>query len=221
MNFEPDSELGVFTSMRVTDGVAYAVDEHVARLKHSADELYGLTLPIDLADRIVLEASTMQHGRLRVEITPGSGGMTINIHAGEQLDASSLQLKSVVVGGWNGAHKWMHRPSLGSGQSLFVGSANEVLEADHASVFALFGNELATPALGSILPGITRADVIARARRLNFKVCERTILLDEFKQADAAFATNSVRGVMTIKRLDDHQWSEASAKLTEPFSFFG
>ena len=72
-----------------------------------------------------------------------------------------------------------------------VSPAAEVLEADHATAFALFDNDLVTPALGSILPSITHAAVLTHARKLGFKTHERTISINEFKQADAAFATNS------------------------------
>ena len=90
--------------MRVTKGVAYAVDEHLARLEHSADEIYRLALPHGLSAQIDLEASTLRKGRLRVELTPGYGGMTANIHPGEHLETTGLRLKSVTVENWNGAH---------------------------------------------------------------------------------------------------------------------
>lgn len=74
-----------------------------------------------------------------------------------------------------------------------------VEEAGAANVFFRFGNTLKTPALGSILPGITRDCVITLARdQLGMNVEESKISIEEALQADEAFCTGTAAIITPI-----------------------
>ena len=62
----PDPALGVFTTLRVRDGVPVRLEAHLARLSRSVFELYGERLPeVEIPD---------VDGAVRIVFVPGSGG---------------------------------------------------------------------------------------------------------------------------------------------------
>jgi branched-chain amino acid aminotransferase len=70
-----------------------------------------------------------------------------------------------------------------------------VEEVGAMNIFFLINDELITPMLsGSILPGITRASVIALGKRLGLKVTERKISIDEIVDANAAGTLQEIFG---------------------------
>jgi len=78
-----------------------------------------------------------------------------------------------------------------------------VLEASRASVFAVIeGVPVTPPADGRILPGVTRARVLALAERLGLAPAERELRMDELIAADEVFLVGSVRGVEPARELD-------------------
>lgn len=93
--------------------------------------------------------------------------------------------------------------ALGVDELVRVDAAGDVLEAVAASVFAVVGGALWTPPLdGRILPGVTRARVLAAARRRGLRVIEARLPGALLAAADEVFVTSSVRGVAAIVGLD-------------------
>ncbi len=77
------------------------------------------------------------------------------------------------------------------------------LEGAHNNFFAVFGEQIVThPTSNVILPGITRAHVIALAREMGFEVVERAIQVEELAHADEAFFTGSTTEVRPTVRID-------------------
>jgi len=78
-----------------------------------------------------------------------------------------------------------------------------VAEGAVSNLFFVVGDELWTPSLATgILPGITRAWVIERARELGVVVCEAEFGLEEIMEASEAFTTSSVVGIIPAVSLD-------------------
>ncbi len=73
------------------------------------------------------------------------------------------------------------------GEALIVDLDGSVLESGHGNVFVVEDGALLTPpADGRILPGVTRAGLLARAQ-------EERITLDRLRAADEVFLTSSIR----------------------------
>ena len=66
-----------------------------------------------------------------------------------------------------------------------------VEEVSSCNIFAVFGNKIVTPALGTILPGVTRKSVIDLARSKGFEVEEAPLSIDEVLEADEIFTTGT------------------------------
>ncbi len=82
--------------------------------------------------------------------------------------------------------------------------------------------KLFTPALGNILPGITRATVLEICDELGIRLEEKLFTTDELKKADAAFYCGTAAEVIGWESLDDaifpKPWNETiSKKIQEAY----
>lgn len=104
----------------------------------------------------------------------------------------------------------------GFDEALLLDMNNNVAEAPGANLFFEKDGKLFTPALGNILPGITRATVLEICNELNIEVTEKFFTIDELKKADAAFFCGTAAEVIGHESLDDHKfpkpWNETQSK---------
>ena len=94
----------------------------------------------------------------------------------------------------------------GYDEALLLDMNNYVAEAPGANFFYEKNGKLFTPALGNILPGITRATILELCNELNFEVEEKFFTVDELKQADAAFFCGTGAEVIGFESLDDYKF---------------
>ncbi|MBP6831408.1 MAG: aminotransferase class IV family protein [Deltaproteobacteria bacterium] len=94
----------------------------------------------------------------------------------------------------------------GFDDALLLSSDGALIESTSANVFVVSGLELRTPSLESgPLDGITRAEVLSIARELGVAtVCSRLDASDLWT-ADEVFLTSSVRELVPVVRVDDHE----------------
>jgi len=91
----------------------------------------------------------------------------------------------------------------GYAEGIQLDYQGNIAEGSGENFFIVNGNAIATPALGSILPGITRASVIELARDLGYTVEERAISPAEVALADECFFTGTAAEVTPIASIDD------------------
>ena len=88
-------------------------------------------------------------------------------------------------------------------EPLMLNERGDVAEGASANVFMVSGGALVTPPLrDGILPGVTRALVIERARELGIEVREQSIRVPTLLGADEAFITSTLTEVMPIATVD-------------------
>jgi branched-chain amino acid aminotransferase len=79
-------------------------------------------------------------------------------------------------------------------------------EASRANVFLVEGGHVSTPGLdGPLLPGIMRRVVLERARQIGIEIEEGSLPVGRLFSADEAFLTSSLRGILPIARLMEHE----------------
>lgn len=99
----------------------------------------------------------------------------------------------------------------GAYEAIRVGADGVVFEAATANVFCVTGGELHTPSLDcGILAGITRETILSAARQAGLTVVESRLRTDSLWTADEAFVTASLREVVPIVQIDDHQVGEGA-----------
>jgi branched-chain amino acid aminotransferase group I len=93
--------------------------------------------------------------------------------------------------------------AAGADEALLLNERGLLCEGSMTNVFLAAAGTLVTPGEESgCLPGITRRAVIELASGLGIAAAEREVELDELLQADEAFVTNSVLGIMPLREVD-------------------
>lgn len=88
--------------------------------------------------------------------------------------------------------------------AIFQNSKGNITETTKCNVFFVRDNIIHTPALKcGLLPGIIRNWIISKATLLGIEVQEGEYLLEDLKEADEVFLTNSVVGLMGVCSIDN------------------
>ncbi|MGN6586915.1 MAG: aminotransferase class IV [Solirubrobacterales bacterium] len=208
-----DPDRGVFETLLVRAGEPVALAEHLERLAHSLDEVYSLRLPEQIGEEIRDTAQRLRLGRLRLTAVPAEEGLRLEMLSTEispevVFPAAGVKLRTHPVEGGLGPHKWVHRrginrPSHNEAGALVV-DKGEVLEAGWANIFAVRSGTLFTPPLDNrILPGTTRATLLALAAEEGIETREHPLSPMDLTTAEETFLTNSIRGIEPAQELDD------------------
>lgn len=219
----PDPQQGVFETLLVAGGRPVELEAHLARLAASLRELFGAALGAEAGELVATEAAGLRLGRLRLDARPRNGGVELAARSAEVDPAAvsperAAALRSLLVPGGLGSHKWADRALLERAEAempdgaaaLLVDAEGSVLEASRASVFAVRAGVLVTPPLdGRILPGVARAAAVEVAREAGLEVREESLTAADLTAAEEVFLTGSVRGVEPAGSLD-------SAALSPP-----
>jgi para-aminobenzoate synthetase/4-amino-4-deoxychorismate lyase len=209
--WRPDPGRGIFETLLVVNGEPVELDAHLARLRHSLDEVYEADLPAGAHEELIAAARGIQLGRLRLTVAPGEDRLRLDLLAGGVVPEAvfperGAELCSHPVPGGNGSHKWVDRrgmehPDDGAGQLICDG--DEALEAGWANLFAVREETLWTPpADGRILPGTARAAVLVIALESGLDAQEQPLRSEDLPNAEETFLTNSIRGIEPATALD-------------------
>ena len=217
---------GVFETIKVADGVPFAMTRHLARLRRSA---LGLGLPEPDLEQIkaglleVIAASgNPPLARLRVTVTAGkaplgsergdSPATAIVAMAEQPKPAASVDVVTVPWprnerGALSGLKTTSYGENVralayaaerGGSEAIFGNTVGQLCEGTGTNVFVVIGGRLVTPPLDSgCLAGVTRALVIEWAGAE-----EEELALDDLAGADEAFLSGTTRDVQPIRQVD-------------------
>lgn len=91
-----------------------------------------------------------------------------------------------------------------------------VAEGSTTNLFLIFGEEIVTPTLRSVLPGITRRAVLETFSTVGMPATERDVLPAELNECTEAFFTSSIAKVQPISAIDKRQLGpECPGKVTQ------
>ena len=228
---------GVFETMKVVDGTAFALTRHLRRLRFSAEGM-GMLPPDEgrIRDAVasVLDADSTS-GKLRITWSSGIGplGSSRGDGPGTLIVATEPgsawpPAEAVHLCRWtrneHGALVGLKTTSYaenvvaleaahdrGCSEALFANTAGDLCEGTGTNVFLVVDGELVTPPLSSgCLAGVTRELLLEE-----MAVTERPVDPDEFTQASEAFLTSSTRDVSAIARVDDLVLPDAPGPVTK------
>lgn len=237
---------GVFEVLRAYGGVAFALEEHLGRLRASATQL-AMSLPVPISRlRIEVEEALHAAGRpdahVRVLVTRGEGDLGVapsNCHDATRLIVVTplaapsktpyQQGISAIVarapwlaakGPTSGAKTlnylanvmWTREArAAGADEAIVVGHADALLEGATSNVFVVHEGVVSTPSLDAgILAGLTRGFVLKSAASVGVRVREAPLTLADLWTADEVFLTSSVRELVPVVKVDDHEVGDAT-----------
>jgi branched-chain amino acid aminotransferase len=223
--------LGLFETFRTWNGRAPLLSRHIERLNASAHqlgiEIEGGTLPDQSAVSALLAANHPGHDALcRLTVTAGSlagrapiAWLTARPLPEPEPTPLAVGLEATPVGPFESAvhpHKmlnyWGRRAAherasaLGLADVLIVGPGGEILEGTRNSLLLVPCGEprlLVTTAGSPILPGIMCRVAQEFALGFGYSSQSRTVTIQDVREAEAVFLTNSVRGVRPLDRIED------------------
>jgi branched-subunit amino acid aminotransferase/4-amino-4-deoxychorismate lyase len=216
---------GVFETLRVREGRAFAIRLHLERLARSAAAM-GLRPPDAAALRMamdeVIAANALASGRLRITVTGGPaplgsdrgvGRCTTIVAAGPQ--APWPPTTDVTVVPWprneKGALAGVKTTSYGenvvalayarargASEAIFANTAGDLCEGTGSNVFVAVGGRLLTPPLSAgCLDGVTRRLVVGATGAV-----EENLLIAALGEAEEAFLTSTTRDIQPIRAVD-------------------
>lgn len=186
-------EFQLFESILLEDGEYFLLEEHLARLRESA-EYFRFKLPrIDADLERIKEPGSFKvrlvlwkDGRVETQVTPVESLPEIKsvTLASEPVDSSNRLL----------FHKTTIRP--GGDNLIFWNERGEITESSIANIVVPIDGELFTPPIEcGLLPGVFRNHLLSQG-----KIRERVITIEEFQNATEFYLINSIRKWIRIIR---------------------
>ncbi len=223
---------GVFSTMRIADGVLFAYERHWDRMRHDA-ALMRVPFPAApdwLRSRLqrLVEANSAWNATLRVAVVRNRGGLFEGPDQPRDFDViafttdlnpwgSSVRLAlkphgryaqsefaGVKVMSWAQNLAWYEEAhQRGFDEVLLLNERGEVSECTSANIFAVHGSEVWTPPLSSgCLPGVTRALLLEELRVPGVTALEKTLLPRDLEGADQVFVTSSTRDFLPVASIE-------------------
>ncbi|CAH2213696.1 aminotransferase class IV [Tepidibacter aestuarii] len=225
-----DSELtkfgiGIFETMKIINGKVIFLDEHLNRMYTSIEKL-NLNRPIEkneLKEKISCFAENVAYKALRVSVYDEGYNIQlrdINYTNNDYKDGFKLNISPIKRGKsilynhkttnyFENMYSKRYALSKNFNEALIVSLNDKVLEGSMTNIFFIKENKVYTPSIEkSLLPGIIRAKVIYICKKMNIELIERVIELDEIKDFEFCFITNSLIDLMKVITINDVNYKE-------------
>jgi branched-chain amino acid aminotransferase len=219
---------GVFTTIKVIDGVLFAFARHWARMSRDS-ALMRVVLPGDpsrLENNLLrlVESNGASTCTLRVNVVRNQGGIfqgpditrpsdvvaftaditdwgpSVKLDYVQQARHAASAFAGTKILAW-GMNLTMleDAKTRGFDEVILLNERGEVAECTSANIFAAKGAEVWTPPLSSgCLPGITRELLLGEVRAAGVKVSERTLMPADLESADEVFISSTTRDLLPV-----------------------
>jgi branched-chain amino acid aminotransferase len=223
---------GVFSTIRVSDGVLFAWERHWARMHRDA-ALMRVPFPEDsgwMHSHLMklVEANEAREATLRVAVIRNRGGMFEGEGISRDFDmvAFTTYLKdwgtsvklALVPHGRHAASRfagvkvtsWAQNlvcyeeaHARGFDEALLLNERGEVSECTSANILAAKGDTVFTPPLHSgCLPGVTRELLLDAVHAPGLAVRERDLLPADLEDMDEVFMTSTTRDLLPVVEIE-------------------
>ena len=233
---------GVFSTLRIRDGVLFEWHRHWRRMQHDA-ALLRVPFPASSEEteqdllRLV-EANQAWNATMRVSVIRNRGGKWEGPAVQGEYDVVAFTDE---LNTWEGGVKLGVAPDARHAASEFAGvkylswadnltryerarihgldevvllnERGEVCECTSANIFAITGEHVWTPPLSAgCLPGVTRAVLLEELRAPGLRVAEKTLYLADLEEADEVFITSSTRAVLPVSSIEGLRIRQGGAR---------
>jgi branched-chain amino acid aminotransferase len=236
---------GLFTTMRIFQGEAFAYERHWRRLEKDAERI-RLPIPFDPSQvrrdlGELLAANQVVEGTARIYLIYNRVGFWQGAEPMPEVDlilctaglpAYSGEARLGVAE--NGRHaasplagvkttSWLNNvwhlakaQKEGWTEVILLNERGEVAECTSANIFCVKDGAVFTPPLSSgCLEGVTRSVLIEIAPRAGVSVRERTLTLQDLYDADEVFITSTNRSLLGVSEILGHRYSVVAGPLVQ------
>ena len=223
---------GVFTTIRVADGVLFAFERHWARICRDAAALH-VPLPTE-SENVrhqlleLVEANHARNSTLRLVIVRNTGGMWASPATGRPADIIALTTDSKQWGAavklayvadarhaanpfsgtkslsWAYNLTWVEQAQArGLDEVVLLNEHGHVAECTSANIFAAVANQVWTPPLSAgCLPGITRELLLGEVHVPGIELIEKDMTPYDLESADEVFITSTTRNLLPANEIE-------------------
>lgn len=235
---------GIFTTVRISRGEAFAYERHWRRLEKDAaitripmsytaakvrvhlHELIRANNVSEGAARIYLVYNTVgfwqsDEPHPPVDLIITTAGMPeyrepVRLALREQGRHATAPLAGVKTISWL-SNVWAVAEAQKEGydEVVLLNERGEVAECTAANIFAVKNNKVLTPPLNSgCLEGVTRGILFEIAPEAGFSLLEQTLLPEDLYSADEVFITSTNRNLIGVGGIAGHKIASAPGPLT-------
>jgi len=222
---------GVFSTIRVADGVLFAFERHWARMCKDA-ALFRVPMPCtaDEGQRRLLalvDANGAYNASLRVDVVRNDGspfggpcerrsdlvamtaplkdwGRGVRLAYVPQARHAASMFAGTKILSWAMNLTWVEEAqSKGFDEVILLNERGEVAECTSANIFIARGNEVWTPPLRSGgLPGVTREILLSEIHVPGLEIGERVLMPADLENADEVFITSTTRELLPVLEIE-------------------
>lgn len=232
-------ELGtsLYEVLRVIQGIPLFLEQHLARLKNTA-ELTKLALPLDdeaIRKRLhdLISSNQVDTGNVKIVINYPAKDRAGDFYA--YFVEHSYPSKSDYQNGVKTVLVQVERPNpnakvdradyrrivdnaireSGSFEALLVDHEGYVSEGGRSNLFMLKGDIVYTAPAKKVLKGITRQMVFAACQNRGYQVVEKDVSLEEMLNMNAIFISGTSPKVLPVNQVDNKYINSANNKIIQ------
>ena len=235
---------GIFTTVRISRGEAFAYERHWRRLEKDA-AITRLPMSYTAAKVRVhlhelIRANNVSEGAARIYLVYNTVGFwqsdephpsvdliittaglpeyrePVRLALREHGRHAAAPLAGVKTISWL-PNVWAVAEAQKEGfdEVVLLNERGEVAECTAANIFAVKNNKILTPPLNSgCLEGVTRGILFEIAPEAGFSLLEQTLLLEDLYSADEVFITSTNRNLIGVGEIAGHKIASAPGPLT-------
>lgn len=235
---------GLFTTIRIHDGIPFAFERHWSRLERDAERTHCPFPFVAEAVRgqlaLLLEANTVREGAARIYAIYNQVGFWRSNENFPRVDLllcsadlpsyrepsrlglrefgryASSPLAGVKVLSWlDNVWNYYEAQQAGFDEVVLLNERGEVAECTAANIFCVRGGRVATPPLSSgCLSGITRSVLLEIGGSVGVEVKEAVLRPEDLYAADEVFISSTNRSMLGVTEINGHQIASAPGPVT-------
>jgi len=235
---------GLFTTIRIHDGIPFAFERHWSRLERDAERtrcpfpFVAETVRDQLA--MLLQANTVREGAARIYAIYNQVGFWRSAENFPRVDLllcsadlpsyrepsrlglrefgryAASPLAGVKVLSWlDNVWNYYEAQQAGFDEVVLLNERGEVAECTAANIFCVRGGRVTTPPLNSgCLSGITRSVLLEIGASVGVEVKEAVLRPDDLYAADEVFISSTNRSMLGVSEINGHQIATAPGPVT-------
>ncbi len=236
---------GLFTTLRIYEGEAFAFERHWRRLEKDAARTH-VPFAFDAAKvrvhlRELLRANGLREGTARIYVLYNKVGFWQSDEPLPQVDLllytaglpayreparlalrehgrhAASPLAGVKVTSWlNNVWNLAEAQQRGFDEVVLLNERGEVAECTAANIFCVRGGKVLTPPLTSgCLEGVTRGILLEIAAEAEVPIVEQTLRPEDLFSADEVFVSSTNRSLLAVGEIEGHQIASAPGPITQ------